>query len=158
MADIAVLGLGNLILGDDGVGIRAVQKLENKVPDHIDVIDGGTAGFGLLNIFDQYEKLIVIDALNFGGEKGEVSKLNIDEVKDIGKINISAHDLDFIDALKVGNELGNVPEITIYGIEVGYVDRTEVTMELTPEIESAIDKVIKMVLQELEIENKKQKT
>ncbi|OUJ18944.1 NiFe-hydrogenase maturation factor [Methanonatronarchaeum thermophilum] len=150
MVDIAILGLGNLILGDDGVGIRVVQRLDNKVPENVDVIDGGTAGFGLLNILDRYERLIVIDALNFGGEKGEVSKLNVDEVKDIGKINISAHDLDFIDALKVADELGSVPEITIFGIEVGYVDRTEVTMDLSPEVEKSIDKVIDLIHQEIE--------
>ncbi|RZN60956.1 hydrogenase maturation protease [Methanonatronarchaeum sp. AMET6-2] len=149
MTDTAILGLGNLILGDDGVGIQVVERLQEKDIKNIDVIDGGTAGFGLLNILEMYDKLIVVDALNFGGEKGEVSKLNIEDIKELDKINISAHDLDFVDAVKVASELGNVPEIVVFGIEVGYVDRTEVTMELTPEVEESIDKIIRLIEKEI---------
>ena len=79
----AIIGIGNPLRCDDGIGIFLIEKLrENKecVPSDIDIIDGATAGMNLLHILSRYKKIIIVDAVDFKGRSGECRFFNSDEV------------------------------------------------------------------------------
>ncbi|OKY77156.1 MAG: NiFe-hydrogenase maturation factor [Candidatus Methanohalarchaeum thermophilum] len=158
MTNTAIIGLGNLLLGDEGLGIKAVQELTEEAPDNVSVIDGGTPGFRLLNSFEEYEKVIIIDAVKMQKEKGDIVEFKVNKAPDIEKLSLSAHDIDFLDALAVGEEMEILPEIKVYGIEIGKVDRTNYTMELSKEIKEKLPKLIEKVLSEVKNESNPQKT
>ncbi len=137
----AILGIGNLIKGDDGVGIQVIQELRKNAPKNVDLIDAGTTGLNILNFMEQYEEIIVVDAINLGYEKGEIVELKGKDIPDHPDLNLSAHDIDFVDSLQVSKELGINTEITVIGIEIGEIKSKELTMELSEEIKKSIPKI-----------------
>ena len=81
MPHTLVLGVGNLLMSDDGVGVHAVQRLEKRtLPPGVEVLDGGTCGLDLLQFFEGVERLIVLDAANLGREPGAIVRLEGEDV------------------------------------------------------------------------------
>ena len=78
---ILVLGVGNLLMGDEGVGIHAIRELmERTHPPHVDIIDGGTAGLDLLHVMEGYQKVLIIDAVDVGEEPGAILRFSPQDV------------------------------------------------------------------------------
>ncbi|PTD93438.1 hypothetical protein C9439_07700 [archaeon SCG-AAA382B04] len=150
MSEVAIIGLGNLIKGDDGIGIQVIREIEQDIPKEIEVIDGGTAGLNILNFMEQKEKIIVIDALNLGEEVGEVIELDGEKVPEYENLSLSAHDIDFIDALQIGQELGIDPEIKVIGVEIGDLKGRELSMDLSEKVKQAIPEVKQRIFDEIE--------
>lgn len=149
MNDKALIGLGNLIKGDDGVGIQVLDEIENEIPSEVDLIDGGTAGLNILNYMEQYSEIIVVDAINVGQKKGEIIELKPEDITGNTDLSLSAHDLDFVDSLQIAKEIGIEPEIKVIGIEIGEIKDKKLTMELSEEIKNSIPKLKQKVLKEL---------
>lgn len=149
MKETAIIGLGNLIKGDDGVGIHLAKEIRNDVPKEVDVIDGGTAGLNILNYLEQYEKIVIIDAINLGHKIGEIIELTPSDILGETDLNLSAHDIDFVDSLQISKEIGIDPEIKIIGIEIGEIKTKELSMELSKEIREKIPELKQRVLKEL---------
>ena len=118
-----VLGLGNLIQSDDGVGVHAVQRLEadSRVPRDIRLLDGGTLGLELLNHISGSRRLLVIDAVDFGAPPGTVVRLAGDELGALPG-NASVHQLGLADLLAALRITGQEPpEVVVLGVQPGSI-------------------------------------
>ena len=147
-----VLGIGNPILGDDGVGFQVAQELAKLIKDDaVDVKDASTSGFILLDIIRGYEKLVIIDAITTeGGDPGEIYRLKPDDFFNTVHLTTSVHDANLPTVIAIGTKL--IPEempreIVIFAIEVQEIEKF--TTEMTPPVKEAIPKVTNLVLEEL---------
>lgn len=147
--NITVLGVGNILYGDDGVGIRVVEKLEKEYEfsDNVDIIDGGVLGINLLGVISNAGKLIVVDTVYNHGKPGDFHRLEHDEIPNRIRAKNSLHQVDLIEALTLCNALDHVPETTIIGIEPKNLE--SLSENLTPEIESKVDQLTQNVLDEI---------
>jgi len=145
-----ILGMGNPIMGDDGVGIRAARMLEDKINDQeVTVLETGMSGLNLLELMADYDRAILIDAIKTGeGEVGKIYRLEPETLNET-RHAASTHGIDFSTALKLGDRLGlSLPrDIILFGIEV--TDANTFSEKCTPEVERAIPVVTDMVIQEL---------
>jgi hydrogenase maturation protease len=141
--DILILGIGNILLGDEGIGVHAVRFLEEKSwPVHIGFLDGGTGGFHLLSIFQQYKKIILIDATLDGNEPGRVSLLKPKYARDFPQ-TLSAHDIGLKDLVQSSALLGFLPEI--YLITVSISDNQPLHMELSGDVTPSLAEIEEIV-------------
>lgn len=146
MKPTLVLGLGNPLQGDDGVGCRVAQTLEGQVlPDDVEVMDGGTPGVGLLNLFDGRDRVIVVDAAEMQREPGTVVRFRPEDVSLTGSNQrFSLHRSGVADALSLAGALKlKLPEIVVFGVQPSRVEWTEA---LSPPVEAAVPRVIQAVL------------
>ena len=132
-------------MGDDGVGVKVVEELRKvKLPCSVDILDGSTLSFQLINFFNEYGRIIIIDAVDFGKRPGRVFKLKIDDVLKKKDINvISSHDFDVFNLIKILKTVEDLPKITFIGIQVGKIEEG---IKLSNEVVSAIPKVVKKIL------------
>ncbi len=145
-----ILGIGNTILSDDGVGCRVAQQLEKKLKGRpgITVKETSLSGLSLLDEVAGYERLIVIDAIQTqGGKPGTIYKLSPDDFKK-GRMAI-IHDLGLLSTLELGLRLEmEMPgEVVIFAIEAK--DMVTFSEKLSLEVEEAIPKVVRMVMGEV---------
>ena len=144
---ILILGVGNLILRDEGMGVHAVQELEGrKLPPHVEVIDGGTSLMELLPVIQEAERIIVIDALRGGGEPGTVYRLTPDDLMAETERPLSLHQVGLLEVLGMARQLGGEPEVVIIGVEPKEISWG---MELTPEVKAKLPRVIDAVFEEM---------
>ena len=153
---VLVLGLGNILLKDEGVGVHIAQRLQElALADNVEVIDGGTASLDVLLLVPGIEKLVVIDALRAGKEAGTIYKARLkteeqDRLEQIfsGDSKISLHQTGLVDALTIAERMNCAPkEIAIIGIEPKEID---CGLELTDEVKQGIPEIINTVLKEIE--------
>lgn len=140
-----VLGIGNLLMGDEGVGVHAVRALEREaVPEGVPVVDGGTGGFHLLELFDQHRHMILIDATLDDGAPGTVRVLHPRFASDFPR-SLSAHDIGLRDLVESAVLLGPLPAIDLITVSIARMQ--PMTMDLSPELERALPDVVKVVQQ-----------
>jgi len=153
---ILVLGLGNILLKDEGVGVHIAQMLQElALPHNVEVVDGGTASLDVLLLAPGIEKLVVIDALRAGKEAGTIYKARLkseerDKLEQIfsSDSRISLHQVGLIDALAIAERMNCAPkEIAIIGIEPKKID---CGLELTDDVKQKIPEIINTVLKEIE--------
>jgi hydrogenase maturation protease len=147
-----VIGLGNMILKDDGVGIRAAHVISKRVGvrEDIDVVELSVGGMRLMEEMAGYDRVLLIDAVMTGkNAPGTVSRLDIDDLA-MSLHTSSTHDTTLACALEGGKRLGiKVPvEISIWGIEAR--DVNTFGEDLSPEVGAAIPQVVEEVLEELQ--------
>jgi hydrogenase maturation protease len=145
-----ILGLGNSLLSDDGVGLTVATELKNRLNESdITVMETSAAGLSLLDLLVGYDKAIIIDAIQtLDGKPGQIYRL-APEAFDTTRRTISPHDVNFTTALEFGKKVGlPLPqEIVIFAIEVS--DVSTFSEEYTPQVKQAIPTCVGMVLQEL---------
>ncbi|MDO8490443.1 MAG: hydrogenase maturation protease [Dehalococcoidia bacterium] len=145
-----VLGLGNPLLSDDGVGLRVVAALKGRLIDRdVTVTETSMAGLNLLDILEGQEKAIVVDAIQTeGGEPGQIYRLDPGAFESTLHAS-SAHDVNFATALELGKRLGLAlpKQIVIFGIEAA--DTSTVSEECTPAVEAAIPLCAQMIVREV---------
>ena len=141
-----VLGVGNPILGDDGVGIHAVRELRKEI-DCADFEEASVSGLELVEMFRGYEKVIIVDAVKTkDGTPGKIYELKQEDIPTLH--GASPHDVDFATALEYGKKfIGKMPEIKIYGIEAGNI--TDFKESLTPPVEKSLHIVVEKIKNEL---------
>ena len=146
---VAVVGVGNLLLKDEGIGVhvvQALQKLDLGETANLEIIDGGTSPDVFL-LLQEVDKLIVIDAATMDGEPGTIYRLRPEDLnQQIGGIN-SVHQVSFTHSLQIMDYLGSKPKnIVIFGIET-----KEITWGLEPSVELSekIPEIMKLVLEEV---------
>jgi hydrogenase maturation protease len=143
MKKILILGIGNLLMGDEGIGIHAVKALEKKIlHDEIDLLDGGTGGFHLMSYFQEYENIIMIDASLDKKPAGTVSVVQPKFASDFPKA-LSSHDIGLKDLLEAVALLDKLPKI--YLITISIKDLNNMSLELSPVVLEAIPQIIKDV-------------
>lgn len=145
MEKILVLGIGNVLMGDEGVGIHAINRLEKlDFPENVVLLDGGTGGFHLLSYLEDYPKVIMIDATIDGQLPGAVILLYPKFSKDF-PIALSAHDIGLKDLIDAASIRGNLPEIFLITVSIAGLD--SISMQLSPEVERSLPEIEKMVFQ-----------
>jgi hydrogenase maturation protease len=120
MKRLLVLGVGNLLLTDDGVGVHAVQDLGQEAEwdlAKVDFIDGATFTQDIFYVFQDYERVLVLDCVKGGREPGTIYRLTEDILRDNKEQRLSLHDIDLLDSLKMAQLLGNKPELMVIGME-----------------------------------------
>ncbi|MBN1257689.1 MAG: hydrogenase maturation protease [Planctomycetes bacterium] len=145
-----LLGLGNTIVSDDGVGIRIARELKELLSKYeIDVIEACLAGFDILDIVDGYERLIIIDSIKTqGGKPGDLYRLAWDELS-ADSCPVLFHGLNLHTVIELGRELGcRLPEeIMIFAVEI--LDNTTISEEHTEAVEQQIPTVVQQIYQEV---------
>jgi len=145
-----VLGLGNLLMSDDGLGSRVITELEKRFAprEAVHLLDGGTLGLDLLPRLEGIDKLLIIDALEMGAEPGAVFRLEGEAVPRAFANKLSVHQMGLQDLLAVAELLGQLPgELVVIGAQAALI---EMVMELSPPVAAAFEEVIAAVLTELE--------
>ncbi|MBL0225689.1 MAG: HyaD/HybD family hydrogenase maturation endopeptidase [Geobacteraceae bacterium] len=146
---VLVLGIGNLVMSDDGVGVKVVQRLQQEYlfPDSVEVLDGGTLGLDLLPKLEGIDHLIVVDAVETGQKPGSCVRLAGEELPIALETKVSPHQMGLKDLLSVAQLLGHSPgEMILIGVQPGSI---EMDTELTPEVQAVLQVLIDNVLKEL---------
>jgi hydrogenase maturation protease len=147
---IVILGLGNILLSDEGVGVHAVNALRERyrLSPGVEIVDGGTMGLDLLPLFDDTAKVLIIDAVDFRKEPGHVGTLEGDRIPSALNAKLSVHHIglnDVLFAAKLMND--NPPEVCLIGIQPKSLD---VSLDMTDEIRVKLDTLIALAVQKLE--------
>lgn len=149
--NVLVLGVGNMLLADEGTGSRVVEELHRgyEIPDNLEVIDGGTMGMDLLPYLDDRSHLIVIDAVNTGtGKPGHTVRLELEDPPSFFRTMVSPHQLGMAEVLGVAAMMESMPpNIIVIGIEPASL---ETSLELSPEVEAKVPELVEMVRSELD--------
>ena len=147
---IGILGIGNLLLGDEGFGVHCVQHIEQhyEIPENIRVIDGGTAGILLAPFIEECDKLYVLDVIDLEDDPGSVHLFTDEDVR-AGNVQtrMSPHQIGMLEILDICKIRGKVPEQVQY---ITVVPQTlETGMDLSPLIAERVTDVIDILLQSL---------
>lgn len=149
MATTLVLGLGNTIMSDDGIGPVVIDKLHQELIlcDELRLLDGGTLGLDLLPYLEGVQRLIIVDAVEIGKEPGTVVRLAGEEVPLALETKLSPHQMGMKDLLAVARLMDQLPaEIILIGVQPASL---EMDTELTPPVAAAVPTLLAMVQAEL---------
>lgn len=137
-----------MLLSDEGFGVHVAQKLYDlDFPPEVEVVEGGTDGFGLMTYVVGADRLILIDAVKGGGLPGSLYRFDLNECPPFPDLfKTSAHQISILEIINLSGVVGTTPRTTIIGIEPKTL---EVGMALSPEIEAKIPKVIELVREEI---------
>jgi hydrogenase maturation protease len=147
--DTLIVGLGNPLRGDDGIGIRVIQMLAAEaLPESVEVVEGGTQGLGLVSLMEGWRRVILVDAANVGQRPGGFVRFTPQEARLLGSDgHISIHNAGLRDALLLAETLEILPdEIVIYGMQPANLDWDE---DLSPQVEAAMPDLVRSILGEL---------
>ena len=144
---VLILGIGNVLLGDEGVGVHAVRRLERESwPPHVRLLDGGTGGFHLLSLFQEYGRIVLIDATMDGQPPGTVRVIRPRFASDYPR-TLSAHDIGLKDLVESAALLGHAPEVVLVVVSVETLPEG-LRMEMSPEVAAALPRVAELVRKE----------
>jgi hydrogenase maturation protease len=149
MAEILVLGLGNIILRDEGLGVRAVERLRERfaLPEAVDALDGGTLGLHLLPYLAGVRALLIVDALLAAGPPGTLARLEGEAIPRALAHKVSMHQFGLAELLALAATEGALPErIVLWGMVPAAI---EAGLELTPPVAAALDALVEHVAAEL---------
>ncbi|PLA74534.1 Ni/Fe hydrogenase [Hydrogenovibrio sp. SC-1] len=139
-AKVAIIGVGNILFRDDGLGIYASQFLAENYDfsPGVDVIDGGTLGMNLLSYFQRYERVIVLDALSVSDDSppGTVYSMPASELQAMGACRQTAHEVEVLQTLEMGALVGGMAEIQIIAMVPEDID--SVAIGLTEAVENTL--------------------
>jgi hydrogenase maturation protease len=142
-----VVGVGNVLMGDEGVGVHVVRALEtHALPAHVEYLDGGTGGFTLLEPFEEAGRILLIDAAADGNPIGTVTRTTPRFARDYPP-TLTAHDIGVKDLLDVFYMQGGARDVTLYAISID--PQQPISMELSEDIQKAADVAVAEILAEL---------
>jgi hydrogenase maturation protease len=147
---VTVLGLGNILLSDEGVGVHAVNAIKNNYicSPLVELVDGGTMGLDLLPLFQSQDRIIIIDAVDFGKAPGHVGTLEGDKIPSVLNSKLSVHHIGLSDVLFAAKLMRDTPlEVYLVGIQPKYLD---VGLDMTKDIRIKLEALIGLVIQKLE--------
>ena len=151
---VLVLGVGNYLMGDEGVGVHIIYEMEEMdLPDYVDVLDGGTGGFFLMNYFDIYPVVIFLDATMDGKPAGTISTIRPKFASDFPTA-LSVHDVGLKDMIEAIYIQDSIPDIHL--ITVSVPDILPMTLDLSKEVEASVSKAITEILRLAEEHKPKQ--
>jgi hydrogenase maturation protease len=147
---ILILGVGNLLLSDEGVGVHVAQEMmQMDLPPAVQVVEGGTEGFGLINVIVQADRMILIDAVKGGGQPGSIYRFTIEDCPPYPDLlKSSVHQISILEVINLSSLIGSTPQTTIIGVEPKSL---EMGMQLSPQIEAKIPRIIQMIQEEVEV-------
>ena len=146
---VIVLGVGNILLSDEGIGVRAIEKLQQEfnLPPEVVIVDGGTTGMEMLEDLSNADHIIIIDAVRSGKAPASLVRLAGDQVPVFFKTKLSPHQIGLSDVLATLELIGEQPGgITVIGVEPVSL---ETAMQLSPQVEARLPELVAMVIAEL---------
>ena len=147
---ILILGVGNILLRDEGVGVRVVEKIrdEHTLPDDVEVMDGGTLGLTLIPYLEGREAVFIIDAVDRGGRPGEIFRIESGDINDFYNARkLSAHQIGLREVLALSRLQDILPKrVCLFGIQPQTVD---VGLDLSEPVSARLDELIGMLLEEV---------
>lgn len=146
---IIVLGVGNILLSDEGVGVRAVDKLQRDfvLPAGVEVIDGGTTGMEMLEDLAGADHILIVDAVRSGNAPASIVRIAGEQVPVFFRTKLSPHQIGLSDVLATLVLTGEQPGgVTVIGVEPVSL---ETSMALSPQVEAVLPEVVSLVVEEL---------
>ncbi len=147
---VTILGIGNLLLQDEGVGVHAVQELANRNLGYLNltIIDAGTSPEILALLDSDTDNLIIVDAVKGGDKPGTLYRFGLDDIDMDAASPISLHEMGVLENIRMMSLLDRKPKSTvIIGVEPKVIDYG---LELSPEIQNKLPEMINLVLQEID--------
>lgn len=139
-----VLGVGNYLMGDEGIGVHLIEKMSNRqLPEYIDLLDGGTGGFLLLNYFEVYPVIIFVDATMDGKEEGTISLIRPKFASDFPSA-LSVHDVGLKDMIESVYLMEKIPDIYLFTVSIKEID--PMWVGLSPRVSEAIPELIEQII------------
>ncbi len=143
MTTAVVLGIGNILNRDEGVGVRAVESLREQIgePDGIDLIDGGVLGLELLPIVESTPRLLILDAVDAGREPGTVIELAGEDIPQYTKVKMSQHQVTFQEVLALAGMRDSLPpELRLIGVQPADLS---IGIEMSSEVAAAVPEIVR---------------
>ena len=146
---ILIAGVGNLLFTDEGVGVHIIKELgKTDLPGNVELAEIGTATYELERFIGGKDKVIIVDAMVSKDPPGTIYRLTPKELSSSKIKNIaSLHQYGISEALECAAQMGNNPEVVIFGIVPK--DYKNLSIELTPELKSSIQRIVEMILNEI---------
>ncbi|MCO5387081.1 HyaD/HybD family hydrogenase maturation endopeptidase [Desulfosporosinus sp.] len=146
---IMVMGVGNILLSDEGLGVRFLDELaKNTLPDNVELLEGGTAGLELVHLIQDVDFLIIIDALNANAEPGSLFRFQPGDLQVIPEqYEVSFHQIGIVEVITMANVLGHAPQTLIFGIQPKSL---EWGLEISPEIEALFPRLSELIIKEID--------
>ena len=142
---ILILGIGNYLMGDEGVGVQLIQYMNDmQLPPQIDILDGGTGGFLLLSCIEAYGEIIFVDATMDGKKEGTVSLINPKFASDFPTA-LSVHDVGLKDMIEAVYLLDKRPKIRLITVTIN--EMKPMTLELSNNVARDIPKAVELILE-----------
>ena len=145
-----VLGLGNILLRDEGLGVRAVERLQVKydLPENVQIVDGGVMGLDLLPYLEDADALLVVDAVRIGKQGASLVRLEGRDIPSALGLKMSIHQVGFQELLAIGQLRGTLPSrIVLWGIEPVSLKEG---LDLSPEVRIQLNALVDAIACELE--------
>jgi hydrogenase maturation protease len=139
---IVILGIGNILNSDEGVGVQALEALQKELPDlaGVEFLDGGTLGLNLLDMIEECSHLLVLDAANAGKAPGTLIQLTRDQIPLFSGVKMSQHQATFQEVLGLANVRGNLPErLHFIGVQP---DNLEIGLNLSETVQAKVPSVV----------------
>lgn len=141
---ILVMGVGNYLMGDEGIGVHLIQEMAKiELPEKLDILDGGTGGFLLLNCFEAYPTIIFVDATMDGKPAGTISLLRPKFASDFPSA-LSVHDVGLKDMIEAVYLMEHVPDIHLFTVSIE--EMKPMTLELSEKVRESIPELIQRIL------------
>ena len=142
---ILVLGIGNVLLSDEGFGVHVARRLKQTIlPDNVRVEEGGIGGFNLLGHLDGVDKLLVIDVMWMNNPPGELHIIYPEQgLQEPGKQIVSFHQIGVLELVQLSKLIGNNPEVTYL---VTHPEKLNWSTELSPALQNAVDQAVDVVI------------
>lgn len=151
VSDTLVIGLGNVLASDDGIGIEIARELSTrKLPPGVRVVEGATTGLGLIDLLLDARRVIMVDAVWCGSSPGTILRLKERDLSQMKLRSLSAHDLGVVEALRLGDVLypERMPrEVLLFGIVAERLDPYR--QGLSPSVKEAVPRVIDAIMAEI---------
>ncbi len=146
--EILVLGIGNYLMGDEGVGVHFINRIDKtQFPENISFIDGGTGGFTLIPYIENHKKVIIVDATMDGKPEGTITLLKPRFTQDFPP-SLSGHNFGLKDMVDILSMLNAMPEIYLYTITI--LKMEPMSLNLSPKVDEAIQKVTAKIISQIE--------
>lgn len=152
MTKTIVVGVGNILFSDEGVGVYAAEYLRRNFSfdsqsSTLEIIDGGTLGFRLMSYFQEYDHVILLDTVSIEDSVGSIFRLPSEALLGLGSYRKTAHEVEIIEMLEICSMLEKIAEVIVIGIVPQDIETVEAA--LTPKLEMAFDSFVSTVLDEL---------
>ncbi len=146
--EVLILGVGNLLLKDDGFGVHLINALQDTAfPENVKVMEAGTVSHQLIPLLHEVDNLIIIDVVEANDTPGSLFRFSPDDMKFAVEQQVSLHQISIIDVLQMAELTGRKPKTVIIGVQPK--DVTSWSLELSDELKAVIPKVKDLIFEEL---------
>lgn len=146
MRRVLILGIGNMLRGDDGLGVHIVRQMQESgipLPEGVELLDGGTAGFDLLGLIDGFDKIVIVDALNADDRPGSIYRFTPEHAVSRGA-RFSLHEVGIMEVIRTLNIMDHNPEIEFVGIVPENIRDIDTT--ISEAVRESVPRAVKVIL------------